>query len=238
MQIFRLDKILATQSTDSRKDVKQLIKKGVVTINGVVAKSGKEKVDIDVDIVKISGEIIMLKKHIYIMMNKPKGVVSATEDEKFSTVIDILPEKLKRKGLFPAGRLDKDTTGFMLITDDGEFAHNMLSPRHHVDKTYTAVLDKYPEKEIEAEFLKGVKIGADEICKPAKLIFLDKIIPKVQVVISEGMYHQIKRMFAVYGYTVVELKREKIGKLALDSKLAEGDSREITDAELALIFNK
>ncbi len=238
MQIFRLDKILATQSTDSRKDVKQLIKKGVVTINGVVAKSGKEKVDIDVDIVKISGEIIMLKKHIYIMMNKPKGIVSATEDEKFPTVIDILPEKLKRKGLFPAGRLDKDTTGFMLITDDGEFAHNMLSPRHHVDKTYTVLLDKYPEKEIEAEFLKGVKIGEDEICKPAKLIFLDELIPKLQVVISEGMYHQIKRMFAVYGYTVVELKREKIGNLALDSILAEGDSREIADTELTLIFDK
>ncbi len=235
MELHRLDKILAQQSTHSRTDVKKLIKKGLVVVNGQVCKQSDMKINIEEDIVKVQGEQVVLKEHVYIMMNKPTGVVSATEDGRFPTVVDILPEHLMRKGLFPAGRLDKDTVGFMLITDDGAFAHSILSPRRHVSKTYLVGLDKPVEESLAKEFSTGVVIGEDN-CKPAQLNFInteDRSV--VEVILTEGLYHQIKRMFAKYGYEVVYLKRTAIGKLPLDESIPEGQARELTPQELLQI---
>ena len=136
----RLDKILASQGTLSRRDVKEIIKKGRVTLNGAVVRDSAVKVDLNTDTVAINGEKVTLKKHIYIMMNKPQGVISASDSEDDETVVDLVPDELFRKGLFPAGRLDKDTTGFVLITHDGDFAHKILSPKNHIFKTYLARL--------------------------------------------------------------------------------------------------
>ncbi|MEG0898572.1 MAG: pseudouridine synthase [Oscillospiraceae bacterium] len=236
MPTVRLDKILAAQSMTSRKDIKALIRSGTVKVNSIVAKNADMQIDCDIDEVFVKGEKISLDEKIYIMMNKPSGVVSATEDTKFPTVVDILPESLKRKGLFPAGRLDKDTLGFVLITNDGEFAHNILSPKKHVEKTYIAKLDKKIEEDIVCEFLKGVDIGGGDICLPAKLNIIENSdIPIVEVKIKQGMYHQIKRMFLSYGYKVIYLKRTQIGQLILDNNLSEGEARQITKDELAKV---
>ena len=171
-------------------------------------------------------------------MNKPMGVVSATEDNLLPTVVDILPDDLKRKNLFPAGRLDKDTVGFMLITDDGKFAHNILAPKKHVEKTYIAKLDKTIETNLISEFEKGMDIGSGDICMPAKLKIIENgENPLVEVKIKQGMYHQIKRMFLKFGYTVIYLKRIQIGGLKLDETLQEGQAREITKEELYKIEN-
>lgn len=234
----RIDKILAAQSTASRKDIKNLIKSGCVKLNGNTVKSPDIKIDIDKDTVTVNDEEISLKEYIYIMMNKPMGVVSATEDNLLPTVIDILPDELKRKNLFPAGRLDKDTVGFMLITDDGKFAHNILAPKKHVEKTYIAKLDKTIEDDLIKEFEKGMDIGSGDVCMPAKLKILENgENPLVEVKIKQGMYHQIKRMFLKFGYTVVYLKRVQIGGLKLDESLGEGEAREITKEELSKIAN-
>lgn len=233
----RLDKILAAQGLSSRKDVKTFIRRGAVTVNGTVVKSADMKIDIENDIITFEGKALSLKKHIYIMMNKPMGVISASRDEKASTVVDLVPKKLMRKDLFPAGRLDKDTEGFVLITDDGDFAHRILSPKNHIPKTYIAKLDKPITEEVGVEFSKGVKLTEEDICSPAQLVILDNSDePTVQVKIYEGMYHQIKRMFLRYGYTVIYLKRIKMGGLPLDEGLKLGESREISDEEIRIML--
>ena len=177
--------------------------------------------------------------HIYLMLNKPKGVVSASEDKKLPTVVDLVPKELWRKGLFPAGRLDKDTTGFVLITDDGEFAHDILSPKKHISKTYHALVNGTITDEMVEGFAKGVTIGED-FTLPASL---KKISSEEQgdwgeVILKEGMYHQIKRMFGAYGLKVLELKRVQMGKLPLDPNLEEGKCRELTAEELRLVSTR
>jgi len=232
----RLDKLIASQGLLSRNDVKNLIKRGEVSVNGAVVKDSSLKVSYEDDI-KINGKSLAQSEFVYIMLNKPKGVVSASEDKRDKTVIDILPDELKRKNLFPAGRLDKDTTGFSLITDDGDFAHRILSPTRHVDKTYIAeVSDKIDFEKAKQAFLDGVVLSDGTVLLSAQLELLadgDKQIFKV--VIKEGKYHQIKRMFASLGTTVVELKRIAIGGLALDNSLKEGEARMISKNELDLI---
>jgi 16S rRNA pseudouridine516 synthase len=167
------------------------------------------------------------------MMNKPAGVLSATRDPNFRTVLDSLPESLRRKGLFPAGRLDKDTEGFVLLTNDGALAHRILSPKNHVPKTYFARVEGQIPPELPQEFASGVTLGNGDACKPAALEILGE--NEARVIITEGMYHQIKRMFHRYGLSVAYLKREKIGGLALDSELPLGEVREITREELGML---
>lgn len=157
----RLDKAIAMQGSLSRSEVKTLIRKGAVTVNGQVVKNADFGVDFDSDTVAVQGKELSLSMHIYLMLNKPKGVVSASEDEKLPTVVDLVPKELWRKGLFPAGRLDKDTTGFVLITDDGEFAHDILSPKKHISKTYHALVNGTITDEMMEGFAKGVTIGED-----------------------------------------------------------------------------
>ena len=232
----RLDKIWASQGTLSRRDVKEIMKKGRVSVNGTVVKDSSIKVDIYKDEVCLDGEKIALKKHIYIMMNKPQGVVSASEGEKEETVVDLVPDEFYRKGLFPAGRLDKDTTGFVLITDDGDFAHKILSPKNHIFKTYLARLD-HELSESDIRMLEnGITLGDGTILKEAKVEIVEQSdTPLVKIMICEGKYHQVKRMFAAAGNRVVALHRSKMGELELDSALNPGECREITPEELQKI---
>ena len=232
----RLDKILASQGTLSRRDVKDLIRKGLVTVNGVVVKDSSQKIDENKDVVFFNGEELTLKKHIYIMLNKPQGVDSASESEQEETVVDLVPDSLYRKGLFPAGRLDKDTTGFVLITDDGDFAHKILSPKNHIFKTYIAGLE-HSLGNAEIEVLEnGITLGDGTVLKEAKVeIIEDGDKPFVKIMICEGKYHQVKRMFAAAGNKVISLHRSKMGSLELDSTLKPGECREITMEELLLV---
>ena len=236
MKKERLDKLIASQGLLSRNDVKTMVKRGEVSVNGAIVKDSSIKVSYEDDI-KIKGESLLQTEYVYIMLNKPKGVVSASEDKRDKTVVDILPDELKRKNLFPAGRLDKDTTGFSLITDDGDFAHRILSPARHVDKTYIAtVSDKIDFAKAKKAFSDGVVLGDGTVLLSAQLELIEENENQVfKVVIKEGKYHQIKRMFASLGTTVIELKRIAIGGLALDFSLKEGEARVITEEELEMI---
>lgn len=233
----RLDKIVATALQISRKDAISLIKSGRVNENGVALKDAKKKLDENTAELFLDENRIYYYKYVYIMMNKPKGIISASDGKGDKSVIDILPAEMKRKNLFPAGRLDKDTTGFMLITDDGEFAHSILSPKNHIPKTYIAKLDKPFDETVVKEFESGVKLK-DEKCMGAKLEAADGDFCTARVEIKQGMYHQIKRMFAHFGLKVVELKRIKMGNLYLDESLKDGECRYISEKELSMISDK
>ncbi len=236
MKKERLDKLIASQGLLSRNDVKDMVRRGEVSVNGVVVKDSAVKVSYEDDI-KIRGEGLRQTEFTYIMLNKPKGVISASEDKRDKTVVDILPDELKRKNLFPAGRLDKDTTGFSLITDDGDFAHRILSPSRHVDKTYIAeVSEKIDFPKAEQAFRDGVVLADGTVLLSARLELLEDDEKQVfKVIIKEGKYHQIKRMFASLGTSVTELKRIAIGGLFLDSSLNAGEARIISESELELI---
>ncbi len=235
----RLDKILSLALKLSRTDVKRLIKKQSVTVNGKNVKIGDIKIDPDADEVKVNGKLIAYQKYVYIMMNKPQGVISASNDKTQKTVVDLVSDELKRDGLFPAGRLDGDTTGFVLITDDGDFAHRILSPKNHVEKTYHARLAQRLSEGDTEKFLNGIELKDGTLCLESKLsVIEDSDTPLVEVVIHEGKYHQVKRMFAALGNRVTELKRVKIGNLPLDESLEEGQCREITKEEIRLIADE
>ncbi len=236
MKKERLDKLIASQGLLSRNDVKNMVKRGEVSVNGVVVKDSSVKVSYEDDI-KINGKSLSQTEFIYIMLNKPKGVVSASEDKRDKTVVDILPDELKRKNLFPAGRLDKDTTGFSLITDDGDFAHRILSPARHVDKTYIAeISEKIDFEKARKAFADGIVLGDGTVLLSAQLELLENGDKQVfKIIIKEGKYHQIKRMFASLGTSVVELERIAIGGLSLDPTLKKGEARLITESELQLI---
>ncbi len=231
----RIDKIIASQGQYSRSDVKKLVKQGRVTLDGAAVKSSDIKADPEKAVIAIDGRVLGYKKHLYIMLNKPKGVISATEDPTQPTVIDLVPKELRREGLFPAGRLDGDTTGFVLITDDGDFAHRILSPKNHIMKTYIATLQReLTEADIEA-FRNGIELKDGTLCLEAQVSAVAGTVPMAQVKICEGKYHQVKRMFAALGNKVLELRRIKMGELSLDEKLSEGQCRELTQEELILI---
>ena len=236
MIMERLDKIIASQGKFSRSEVKKLVKSGRITIDGKLPKSSDIKLSPDECDIRIDGESLNYKKHIYIMLNKPQGVISASNDREQQTVIDLVPKELFREGLFPAGRLDGDTTGFVLITDDGDFAHRILSPKNHIMKTYHATLrDELTEDDI-IRFKEGLTLGDGTECLEAYVRVLESgDINLAEIKICEGKYHQVKRMFASIGNKVLELRRVKMGGLDLDESLREGECREITDKELKMI---
>ena len=234
---MRLDRFLTGQNVASRKEAKELAKAGLVTVNGRAVKDTSFGINPETDCVVVRGTPVLYRKYLYLMLNKPKDVVCATEDSRHRTVLDLLPESLKRKGMFPAGRLDIDTEGFVLITDDGEFAHKMLSPKHHVSKTYRAVLSQPLTDEDIRYFCTGVILEDGTECLPAALTVLEEgEHPLVEVVLYEGKFHQIKRMFAAVGNHVETLKRIKIGELSLDPNLPPGGVREILHKECLLIL--
>ena len=229
----RLDKILANTGRWSRKEVRELVRAGRVTVNGVPVHSPEEKWDpaaeFAVDGVSVSGE-----RMVYLMLHKPAGLVSATEDPKQPTVLELLPDHLKRVGLFPAGRLDKDTEGLLLLTNDGVLAHRLLAPRRHVDKTYFVQVEgQLDEKDVEA-FCTGMTLGDGLVCMPAGLEVLGQ--PDTAIVtLREGKYHQIKRMLASRGKPVRYLKRLTMGPLKLDPALKRGEWRPLTEEEMAAL---
>lgn len=232
----RLDKILSSFYSLSRADTKKLMKKQCVKVNGVIVRGLDMKVNPESDVITVDGERVIFKKNIYIMMNKPQGVISASDDKRESTVVDLVPDELYRDGLFPAGRLDKDTTGFVLLTDDGDFAHRILSPKNHIEKTYHALLE-HPLTQSDIEhFLNGVELKDGTLCLEAKVRMLEG--NTAEVIIHEGKYHQVKRMFAAMGNRVLSLRRVAMGKLLLDETLGDGECRELTEEELIKIQQK
>ncbi len=232
----RLDKWLCARTEHSRKEIKTWIRDGKVQINGIRITDPGVHVAAT-DSVFLNGSHICAEEFVYIMQNKPPGVVSVSRSDQEKTVVDLLPPDLRRKGLFPAGRLDKDTTGFVLITDDGEFAHRILSPRRHVTKTYTAVLRDPAGSAYREAFQRGISLADGTVCLAADLEYTDDPCI-VRVFLREGRYHQVRRMFAALGNQVIALHRDAIGGLQLDASLLPGESRPLTMEELSQITNE
>jgi 16S rRNA pseudouridine516 synthase len=224
--------MISEQTNYSRKEIKKLIQQNQVYVNNTQVKNPEDKYDEANISIKISGKTIDIKEHIYLLLNKPKGYVSTTEINMEKTVLDLVPEEYKTRVLFPAGRLDKDTTGLMLITDDGEFAHNILSPRKHVKKEYEVILDIPVTLNMVKGFKEGINLKDGE-CKSADLRITGEYT--ANVIITEGRYHQIKRMFGCYGAKVVELNRICMGNLYLPKDIKLGQIREATEDELKKI---
>ena len=234
MAKIRFDKIIANQFNVSRKDARIAIRRGKGMVNGKVVRDFGALVDTESDI-SFCGQALEYKEYIYILMNKPKGVLSASNDKNRKTVVDLVPEEYKRQGLFPVGRLDKDTTGLLIITDDGDFAHRAIAPNKNVFKTYEVTLDGEVTEDMVPTFSQGIVLADGTLCKSAILKPLGE--NKAEVMISEGKYHQIKRMFGTVGLGVNELKRKAIGGLSLPSDLAEGECVLLSDEEISLIFS-
>ena len=231
--MIRLDKFLSEASPYSRRDVRGLVKRGAVSVNGVPAKAPDMKVNENQDVICVNGEHIIYRKFIYLMMNKPQGYLSATEDDRDPVVIDLLPEEYRHFSPFPVGRLDKDTEGLLLLTNDGQFDHELMSPRKNLFKRYYAELDAPAVPEDIETFAAGMDFK-EFSAKPAKLEIDPDDPQKVYVEISEGKYHQVKRMCERIGKNVIFLKRVAIGNLKLDDSLECGKVRELTPDELAL----
>lgn len=228
---MRLDKFLANMGVGTRTEVKQLLKKGKVTVNTSVEKSPKSHINPTEDIVCVNEKQVEFVNNVYIMLNKPKGYISATHDESNRTVIDLIPE-YQHLNIFPVGRLDKDTEGLLLITNDGQFSHDLMSPSKHVSKTYE-VTSQNPVTKAEIDAFKKGIILSDGPVKPAQLTRINETTS--QVTIYEGKYHQVKRMFHAIENEVLELKRLKIANLALDENLKSGEYKLLSDKELKLL---
>ncbi|MCL6587600.1 MAG: rRNA pseudouridine synthase [Anoxybacillus sp.] len=229
---LRIDKMLANMGYGTRKEVKKLLKSGVVKVDDIIVKDPKTQVNPSEQTVTVWGEEVEYKQFIYFMMNKPPGVISATEDME-ETVIDLLEEEDRVFAPFPVGRLDKDTEGLLLLTNDGQLAHQLLSPKKHVPKTYFAIIDGEVTKEDIETFRRGVVLDDGYETKPAKLVILSAgLRSEVEVTITEGKFHQVKRMFQAVGKRVVYLKRIQMGPLSLDPTLALGEYRELTEEEV------
>ena len=231
---MRLDKYLAETAQCTRSEAKTLLGKGKVAVNGVLCKKGDTQIR-EGDAVTVEGRELAYRQFVYLMLNKPEGVVSASTDKRDTTVVDLVGDAYPRRELFPAGRLDKTSTGFVLLTDDGGFAHDILAPKRHVSKTYTVTLDTPLTDEMKQGFAKGVTLADGTALSPAEVEALSADGLVVRVLLKQGVYHQIKRMFGVYGAGVNALHRDAIGGLALDESLAPGQWRELTAEEVAKI---
>ena len=228
---MRLDKYLAETAQCTRSEAKALLSKGRVQVNGAVCKKGDTQLK-ESDTVAVDGRALSYQQFVYIMLNKPEGVVSASRDKKDTTVVDLVAADFPRRELFPAGRLDKTSTGFVLLTDDGALAHDILSPAHHVEKQYVVTLDTPLTDAMRRGFAAGVTLTDGETMAPAGVEPLTDDGLTVQVTLRQGVYHQIKRMFGVFDAGVNALHRESIGGVALDPALAPGQWRELTAEEV------
>lgn len=221
METIRIDKMLSNVTNISRSEIKRFIKRGEVTVNGRVVKTADEKIDPESSEVKLKGQTIGYDEFVYIMLNKPKGILSASNDKNRKTVVDLVPNDMKRQKLFPVGRLDKDTTGLIIITNDGEYAHKIISPKNKTGKVYIATLDGDLKEELVSEFKKGVVLADGTKCRPANLEILENNVARLTL--FDGKYHEVKRMFGVFGLGVNELHRQAIGKLILPETLKSGE---------------
>ena len=235
--MMRIDKMLANIGYGSRKDVKKLLKSGAVKVDGAIIKDAKQHVDPENQFVTVYGEEVEYREFIYLMMNKPPGILSATEDDRQETVVDILQEEDQIFDPFPVGRLDKDTEGLLLLTNDGQLAHRLLSPKKHVPKTYFArISGEVTNEDIEA-FSKGVTLEDGYHTKPGHLVILSSgTISEIELTITEGKFHQVKRMFEAVGKKVTYLKRLTMANLVLDETLELGEYRELTEEELEALM--
>ena len=233
---MRLDKFLANSGIGTRKEVKEILKNKKISVNDVFVKDGKIQIDEEKDIVKYEDNIIYYKPFVYIMMNKPAGVISATEDNHHKTVIDLLNNEYRTYDIFPVGRLDIDTEGLLLLTNDGVLSHNLLSPKKHVDKKYyVKIANSLSDDDIKM-LENGIKLEENFVTKKAKVEIIcnnsEKNENLAYITISEGKFHQVKRMFKAVNNEVLYLKRVKMGSLSLDEKLKLGEYRELTEEEL------
>ena len=234
MSLTRLDKLLSDMGIASRRDIKELIKKGRITVDGSAATQPELRIDPESSRVELDGVVLSYSRHHYYMMDKPSGVLTATEDNRQKTVLDLVTPEMRRMGLFPVGRLDKDTSGLLLLTDDGDFAHNVISPKSEVEKLYYAKVEgKADENDVKA-FKEGLILGDGTRCLPAGLKWIGE--GQCLVTLMEGKYHQVKRMLASRGKPVLELRRLSIGRLKLDDSLSAGGFRELSQEEIASIF--
>lgn len=233
---MRIDKLLANSGFGSRKDVKKLLKSGAVLCNEKKITDAKAHVDPEQDQIMVHGELVEYRKFIYVMMNKPQGYISATEDDRLQTVLDLLePEDAYMKP-FPVGRLDRDTEGLLVLTNDGQLAHDVLAPKKHVPKTYYAVIDGAVDEVDIERFKQGVTLDDGYVTKPGELTILKSgTQSEIELIITEGKFHQVKRMFEAVGKKVVYLKRIAMGALLLDESLEPGEYREMTEEELVLM---
>lgn len=230
----RLDKLLAGTGKWSRREVKALVRQGLVRVDGRLAASAEDKLDPAVAVVTVAGETVALHRFTYVLLHKPAGVLTATEDRKQPTVLDLLPPELRRIGLAPVGRLDKDTEGLLLLTNDGELAHRLLSPKYHVDKRYLARVDGELSAADTEAFARGMTLGDGLECLPAGLEVLpDRVCI---VTLREGKFHQVKRMLAARGAPVLYLKRLSMGPLTLDDSLAAGAYRLLRAEEILALY--
>ncbi len=233
MKVERLDKVLSNMGEGSRKEVQKIIKKGLVKINGALVNKADFKFDPTVSEITVGTRKIEYKKNIYIMLNKPKGMVSSTDDPRESIVLELLDDYYRNFNPFPVGRLDKDTEGLLLITNDGQLAHRLTSPKHKVGKTYYAEVDGLVLDEQKKVFKKGIMLDDGYFTKAAELkIISSGPISRLNLTIYEGKYHQVKRMFSALGMRVLYLKRISMGPLFLDINLLEGEYRELNIAEI------
>ena len=265
----RLDKILSGAGYGSRTDVKKLIRSGAVSCDGYAVTAPEMKFPPETTLIEVGGEKIIYNRFTYLIMNKPEGALSSTYDSRRLTVLDLLPERYKARKLFPVGRLDKNTTGLLLLTNDGDFAHMLISPKKSVEKEYEALLDKVPGAEVAEAFERGVVLDGHIRLQPAKLTIPFPGEPArapetadagacvacgagvsstaattattgpavlVRVIVTEGKYHQIKRMFSAFGITVIKLRRVRMGELCLDPALMPGETRELTTTELSSLY--
>lgn len=233
MPLMRLDKLLSETTAYSRSQLKQIIKNGGVTVDGRSVTVPEAKLDPEMAVVTLNGETVRYRKFCYYMLNKPAGILSATDDKKQKTVIDLFPPEIRKRNIFPVGRLDKDTTGLLIITDDGDFAHRVISPKSGIVKTYHAQTTEPVSSEDIDAFRKGIVLADGTQCLPAELEALPNGSCLVRV--TEGKYHQVKRMLASRGKPVTALKRLSIGGLKLDESLKSGEFREIGENELCIV---
>ena len=235
--MMRLDKFLTELGIGSRKEVKEIVKKGHIKINSTIAKNSDTKIDENNDKIYLDGNLLVYEKFVYIMLNKPAGVVSATFDNKDKTVIDLINE-YKHLNLFPFGRLDKDSEGLLIISNDGKLAHDLLSPKKHVDKTYYVDVEGIVTDDDILKFKEGITLDDGKVCKSAKLeIIKSDEISNCHVTISEGVFHQVKRMFESVNKKVIYLKRITFGNISLDNTLKLGEYRKLTEEEIKRLKN-
>lgn len=237
-KLLRLDRVLSNMGYGSRKQIKKIIKDGNVEVNGKLALKNDLKVDPYGDEIYLNREKVNYREFIYIMMNKPQGIVSSTDDPLDPTVIELLSEEYFIFKPFPAGRLDKDTEGLVLITNDGKLSHELLSPKKGVEKTYYVEVDGVVEEEHKAVFTDRIELDDGYLTLPARLDIIETdMVSKVYLTIKEGKYHQVKRMFEALSMKVLFLKRISMGSLTLDENLAPGEYRELTEEEVTLLKN-
>ena len=238
---LRLDKVLTHMGYGSRSEIKKYVKQGLIMVNDIRVKDSGLHVHPETDVILIDGEQVIYKEFIYVMLHKPPGVVSATEDNRDRTVLDLLAPELLAFEPFPVGRLDKDTEGLLLLTNDGKLSHELLSPKRHVPKTYLALVSGDVNGEDVEQFAKGVTLDDGYVTLPGELVILeqerqgDEVLSRIELTIHEGKFHQVKRMFESVGKKVLYLKRLRMGNLNLDASLKLGEYRELTVEELGLL---